>query len=94
MEVEEEGESEGEEGGGGTQRALGSIEFLTQDADPIGTVCVDACNGFNELSRLSMLWTVCHRCLTGERFVFKCYRHWMQLLLRHLGEPPVTILRQ
>ena len=59
MEIEEEGESEGEgeEGGDGTLRALGALEFLTQDVDPIGTTLVDTCNGFNKLSRLAMLWT-------------------------------------
>ena len=58
MEVEEDEGSEGEEGGGGTQRALGALEFLTQDAEPSGTTLVDARNGFNELIRLAMLWTV------------------------------------
>ena len=60
MEVEEEGASEGEEEGGGTQRALVALEFLTQEADLNGTTLVDARNGFNELSRLAMLWTVKH----------------------------------
>ena len=42
MEVEGDGGSEGEEGGGGTQRSLEALEFLTQDAEPIGTTLVDA----------------------------------------------------
>ena len=54
MEVEGDGGSEGEEVGGGTQRALESLEFLTQDAEPSGTKLVDARNGFNELSRLAV----------------------------------------
>ena len=29
--------------------------FLTQEADPSGTMLVDACNGFNKLIRLVML---------------------------------------
>ena len=37
MEVEEDRDSEGEEGGEGTQRALGALEFLTQDAEPSGS---------------------------------------------------------
>ena len=67
MEVEERG-SEGEEGGGGTQRALEALVFLTQEADTRGTTLVDARNGFNELSRLAMLWTVRHRWPAGARF--------------------------
>ena len=58
MEVEEELEIE--EGGDGTLRALGALEFLTQEAEPSGTTIVDACTGFNELSRLAMMWTVRH----------------------------------
>ena len=58
VEVEEEEDIEGEEGGGGNQRSLGALEFLSQEADPSGTTLVDACNGFNEMSRLAMLWTV------------------------------------
>ena len=58
MEVEVDRGSEGEEGGGGTLRALGALEFLTQEAEPRGTTLVDSGNGFNELSRLAMLWTV------------------------------------
>ena len=92
MEVEGDGVSEGEEGGGGTQRALEALEFLTQDAEPSGTTLVDARNGFNELSRLAMLRTVRHRWPAGARIAFNCYKHWEQLLLRHPGEPPVTIL--
>ena len=60
MEVEGDGGSEGEEGGGGTQRALEALEFLIQDAEPSGTTLVDSCNAFNELSRLVMLWNVQH----------------------------------
>ena len=29
--------------------ALGATEFLMQEADPGGTILIDACNGFNEL---------------------------------------------
>ena len=49
----------------GTQRALGALEFLTQDADPSGTTLGDARNGFNDLIRLSMIWTVRHRWPAG-----------------------------
>ena len=92
MEVEEDRGREGEEGGDGTQRALGSLEFLTQDAEPSGTTLVDARNGFNAMSYLSMLWTVRHSWPAGARFALNCYRLWVQLLLRQPGEIPVTIL--
>ena len=85
IEVEEERGSEGEEGGGGTQRELEALEFLTQEAEPSGTTFVDACNGFNELSRLEMLWNVRHCWPAGARFAFNCYKHWAQFLLRQLG---------
>ena len=92
MEVEVDRGSEVEEGGGGTQRSLEALEFLTQEAEPSGTMLVDARNGFNELNRLAMLWTVWHRCPAGARFAFNCYKHWVQLILRQPGELPVKIL--
>ena len=92
MDVEEDEVSKGEEGGGGTQWALEALEFLTQEAEPSGTMLVDARNGFNKLSRLAMLWTVQHRWPAGARFTFNCYRHWAQLLLLQPGELSVTIL--
>ena len=85
MEVEVDRGSEGEEGGGGTQQALEALEFLTKEAEPSGTTLVDAHNGFNEMSRLDMLWTVQHRWPAGTRFAFNCYKHWVQLLLRQPG---------
>ena len=90
MEVEETGKVG--EGGDGTQRSLGSLEFLTKDAESSGTTLVDARNGFNELSRLVMLWTVWQCWPAGSWFAFNCYKHWAQLLLRQPGEPPVIIL--
>ena len=60
----------GKEGGDGNQRALGALEFLTYNAEPIRTTLVDARNGFNKLSRLAMLWTVQHRWPVGARFAF------------------------
>ena len=85
MEVEGDRGSEGEEEGGGNLRALEALDFLTQEVEPSGTTLVDAHNGFNELSRLAMLWTVCHRCPAGARFAFNCYKHWAQLLLCQPG---------
>ena len=87
IEVEEHRDSEGKERGEGTQRAMGDLEFLTQDAEPRETTLVYARNGFNEPSCLAMLWTVRHRCPERARFTFNCYRHWAQLLLHHPGDP-------
>ena len=94
METEEEvgNFAEGVEGGEGTQGSLGALEFLTQDAELSETTLIDARNGFNNLRRLAMLWTVCHPWPVGARFAFNFYRHWAQLLLRQPGEQPVTIL--
>ena len=94
MEIEVEEEGEGGEGGDGTIRALEAIEFLTQEAYPSRTTLVDACNGFNKLIRLAMLWNERNLWLLGARFAFNCYRHWVQLLLRRMGDPPVTIMSQ
>ena len=74
--------------------ALGDLEFLTQDAEPIRTELVDARYGFNKLIRLAMLWTLRQHWLVGARFAFNCYRHWAQLLLRQPGDPPVIILNR
>ena len=63
MEVEDTGKGEGkvEEGGEGASREMGDLELLTQYAEPSGKTLVDARNGFNELSRLAMMWTVWYR---------------------------------
>ena len=60
----------GEEGGGGTLREMGALEFLTQDTEPSGTTLVDALNWSNKLSRLAILWTVRHRWPAGVRSAF------------------------
>ena len=77
MEVEEEGKGkgEGEEGGKGTQSDMGSLQFLTQEAYLSGTMLVDACDGFNSLSPLVMLWNVRRHWPAGERFAFNCFMH-------------------
>ena len=52
---------------------------------------VDARNGFNELSRKAMLWTVRHLWAYGARFAFNCYRHAAQLIIRR-PDGTVTII--
>jgi hypothetical protein len=39
------------------------------------TALIDARNGFNEVNRYLMLWTVAHRWTKASRFAFNCYRH-------------------
>ena len=62
--------------------------------DPSGLLLVDARNGFNELSRKAMLWTVRHRWANGALFAFNCYRHAARLVLRSAGGPASTLLSQ
>ena len=61
-------------------------------ADATAVLLVDATNGFNELGRKAMLWTVRHRWANGARFSFNCYRHSAQLLLRRRGGDCAIIL--
>ena len=49
---------------------LEATGILTQDSDPGRTTLVDALNGFNKLSCLSMLWMVRHHWPAGARFGF------------------------
>ena len=58
---------------------------LNQEELPGGTTLVDAHNGFNKLSRLTMLLTVRHYWMSGLRFAINCYNLWAQLLLLHPG---------
>ena len=72
--------------------ALEATWLLTQDADPGSTTIVDARNGFNDLSRLEMLRTVCHRWAVGSSFAFNCYMHWAHLLIHQSGDTPFILL--
>ena len=63
-------------------------EDSSSDGQPIQAVLlVDARNGFNELGRKAMLWTVRHLWPAGARFSFNCYRHSAQLVVRREGQP-------
>ena len=37
---------------------IGAPGWMTQEVDPIRTMLVDACNGFNEIIPLENIWTV------------------------------------
>jgi hypothetical protein len=52
------------------------------DEGPEGLTLVDARNGFNELNRFGMLWSVRHLWPQGAQFAFNCYRHSAQLIVR------------
>ena len=60
----------GEGGLGGAILALEATGLLTQYSEPGGTTLVDVRNGFNELIRMVMLWTVRHRWPEGVRLAF------------------------
>ena len=42
---------------------------------------IDSINGFNELSRLAMLWTVRHHWPLGVIFALNCYKHEAKLIV-------------
>ena len=53
---------------------------------------MDATNGFNELSRKEMLWTVQHRWAAAARFTFNSYRHSAMLILLCPGKSCFILL--
>ena len=55
-------------------------------------VLFDADNGFNNLSRKAMLWTVRHRWPHGATFAYNFYRHSALLLVRERNGNPATVL--
>ena len=57
-----------------------------------GVTLFDARNGFCELQRMGMLWTIRHRWASGSRFCFNAYRHDIIQLVRISGQAPETIL--
>jgi hypothetical protein len=66
--------------------AASSDDEVVADPDnPRCQVLGDARNGFQELSRKGMLWTVRHRWPGGSRMAFNCYRHAAQLIFRGNG---------
>ena len=67
---------------------------VVDETNPFGVTCVDARNGFNELSRKAMLWTVRHRWSKGSRFAFNCYRHACTLIIRKDDDKCLIILSE
>ena len=70
----------------------GSRDITAATAMEEMLLLVDAANGFNNLSRYSMLWTVRHRCPRLSRLTFNCYRHQVRLVSRQLGGKNEIIL--
>ena len=51
--------------------------------DSMGFLLIDAKNAFNEINRARMLYEVCFHWPKGALFVFNCYKHWSQMVLRN-----------
>ena len=64
-----------------------SLSGGEDDSSPDAILKIDAKNGFNELSRKAMLWTVRHRWANGSTFAFNSYRHASICVVRRPGEP-------
>ncbi len=83
---------ESRDGDGGLEEAAG--DGIVQD-HPDGSFIVDlvdADNGFNNQSRLAMLWTVRHRWDILARFTMNFYRHYMQVIVQVPGKEPHILL--
>ena len=78
----------------GSLLELEATRILTKDTELGRTTIVDACNGYNKLICLDMLWTLVYRWPSGSTFAYNCYRHWAQLLLCQPGNAPVILLSQ
>ena len=79
-------------GRGGGVLVLEATGLLMQESDLGRTTQSDDQNGFNELLRMVMQWTVRYQCPVGAQFEFNCYKHYAQLLLHHTGNPTTTLL--
>jgi hypothetical protein len=82
----------------GNKRDEESLPLQTQptpeaeDKELEASLVVDAFNGFNELSRKAMIWTVKHCWANGARFALNCYRHSIVLILCRGGRPCTHLL--
>ena len=84
---DEDGEEEEDEGDSGDADASTALEEML--------LLVDAANGFNSLSRYSMLWTVRHRCPRLSRLSFNYSRHRVRLICRQPdGEPEIILSKE
>ena len=67
---------------------------MYQEAELGGIALVDSCSGFNKLKHMSMLCMARHWWLSGEQFIFNCYKHYVHLHFHWLGIAPTTLLSQ
>ena len=68
----------------GIEGAIHAMQGLWNDHsndEGWGFLLIDACNAFNELNWMAMLWTVQHLWPSGAWFSFNCYHHWGSLLV-------------
>ena len=72
--------------------ALGATWLLNKESETIGSMLVDAHNGFNEMCHLVIRWNLRHLWPAGARFAFNFYKHWALILLRQPGDPLVILL--
>ena len=56
-----------------------------------GFLLIDADNGFNEFSRIQMLWTCRHEWPQGAQFAFNLNRHQLLLLVQDPGGKPFVL---
>ena len=78
----------------GCEGAVHGINALWNDlsaGERHGFLLIDADNGFNEFSRIQMLWTCRHEWPQGARFAFNLYRHQSLLLVRDPGGKPFVL---
>ena len=74
-------DSDNNDDGGDVAADVGDAPATVEAATPAeALLLVDAANGFNNLSRYGMLWTVRHRCPKMSRFTYNCYRHEITLI--------------
>ena len=81
-----------------SQSSTQSSSSLEEDEDsstnPDAVLKIDAKNGFNELNRRAMLWTVRHRWPSGAQYAFNSYRHSAISIVRRPGSTAYFVLSE
>ena len=78
------------------ERGIGDSQSLMDKhkiEEDWGFLLVDASYVFNTMNRHHMLWEVRHEFPDGSLFVFNCYKHWPQLVVRGFnGEMEIILI--